>query len=163
MTSESVFYYLATWSVIGFIAFSAYVFVVFRTGLAYTARKQDGTMKEHIPLSGYINMFVLHITIIAFQYLANYLGLARENVAISFLSLFLLNFSHYFFLFVFDSVVIDGLVLSVWRPKFLHLPSALGSGSMKKHILISIPVGIAAGIILTTASTTISYFTLFRA
>lgn len=162
MTFKTVFYYLVTWSAIGCAAFSVYVFVVFRTGLVYTARKQDGTLKERIPLSGYVNMLVLLVTIIGFQCLANYFGLARPGISIGFLSLFLLNFGHYLILFVFDSVVIDGLVLSAWRPRFLHLPDAIGRESMKKHILISIPVGAAAGIVLTASSTAISYLVLFR-
>jgi hypothetical protein len=162
MTLEMVFYYLILWSVIGFIAFCAYVFAVFRTGLVYTARKQDGTLKEHIPLSGYLNMLILLISIVGFQCLANYFGLVRENIVLSFFSLFLLNFGHYIILFVFDSVIIDGLVLSVWRPQFLNLPDAIGRESMKKHILVSIPIGTMAGIGLTAMSTVISYFVLFR-
>jgi hypothetical protein len=162
MTLGTAFYYLILWSVIGFTAFSAYVFMVFRTGIVYTARKQDGTLKERIPPSGYLNMLILLISIVGFQCLANYFGLVRENIVLSFFSLFLLNFGHYLILFIFDSVIIDGLVLSVWRPKFLSLPDTLGRESMKKHILVSIPIGTIAGIGLTGVSTVISYFALFR-
>lgn len=162
MSLQMVLSYLALWSVIGFTAFSVYIVAVFRTGLVYTARKQDGTLKERIPLSGYLNMLVFLAAIIGFQFLANYVGLAGENIAVDFLSLFLLNFGHYLILFMFDTIVIDGLVLAVWRPGFLHLPDALGGESMKKHILISIPVGLAGGAVLAVTTTTISYFTLFR-
>jgi hypothetical protein len=106
-------------------------------------------------------MLSLLLGIVGLQVVANYLGLAREAIEISFFPLFLLNFGHYLILFVFDTAVIDGLVLSVWRPGFLQLPDAIGAESMKKHILLSIPVGVVAGIGLTAVSTAVSYFTLF--
>lgn len=61
-----------------------------------------------------------------------------------------------------ETVVIDGLVLSVWRPGFLQLSDAIGGESMKKHMLLSIPIGTATGAGLTAISTVISFFTLFR-
>ena len=135
--------------------------MVFRTKLVYTARNQDGTLKERIPLSGYLNMLILLISIVGFQCLANYIGLARENIVLTFFSLFLLNFGHYLILFVFDSLVIDGLVLSVWRPKFLGIPDTMGRESMKTHVLASIPIGTIAGIVLTGMSTVFSFFAFF--
>ncbi len=161
MTLEMVLAYLVIWSAIGFVAFSVYVLVVFRMGLVFTSRKQDGTLKERIPFSGYLNMLILLIIIVGFQCLANYLGLVRRDISMSFFSLFLLNFAHYLALFIFDSVIIDGLVLSLWRPKFLHVPDTIGRDSMKKHVLKSIPIGMVAGIGLTLISTVISYFVLF--
>jgi len=161
MTLERTLGYLAAWSAIGCAVFCAYVVVVFRTGIVYTARKEDGTLKKRIPLSGYLNMLILLLGIVGFQVVANYLGLVRKALEIGFFPLFLLNFGHYLILFIFDTIVIDGLVLSVWRPGFLQLPDAIGAGSMKKHILLSIPVGTVAGIGLAAVSTVVSYFALF--
>ena len=76
--------------------------------------------------------------------------------------LFLLNYGHYLTLFLFDTLVIDGLLLGVWRPQFLRLPKTMGGASMKEHILKSIPVGIASGIVLTALSTLLSFLLLFR-
>jgi hypothetical protein len=137
------------------------VVIAFRTRIVYASRKEDGTLKQQIPLSGYLNMVFFLLAIIGFQVVANYFGLSREKLQVSFVSLFLLNLGHYCILFLFDSAVIDGLVLSVWRPRFLQLPDALGRKSMKTHILKSIPVGLVAGIGLTAVSTTLSHFTLF--
>ena len=161
MTFDRILGYLAAWSAIGCAVFGVYVVVVFRTGIVYTAREEDGTLKKRIPLSGYLNMLILLLGIVGLQVAANYLGLARKAIEIGFLSLFLLNFGHYLILFIFDTAVIDGLVLSVWRPGFLQLPDAMGAESMKKHILLSIPVGTVFGIGLTAVSTVVSYFTLF--
>jgi hypothetical protein len=52
-------------------------------------------------------------------------------------------------------------VLGIWRPEFLKLSDDIGAQSMKKHILISIPVGLIAGAALTAISSAISHFVLF--
>jgi hypothetical protein len=156
MTLRDVLDYLALWSAIGFALFSAYVVVVFRTGLVYTARKDDGTLKDQMPYSGQLNMMAFLLAIVGFQVLANYLGIVREGYQISFLSLLLLNLAHYLVLFLFDTLVIDGFVLAVWRPSFLQIPEAMGGESMMRHIVQSLPIGLVAGIALSAFSTAIS-------
>lgn len=47
----SIIRYLLIWSLLGAAAFSLYVILAFQTGLVYTARQEDGTLKERIPLS----------------------------------------------------------------------------------------------------------------
>ena len=162
MTFTEILAYLGVWSTIGCIAFSLYVIVVFRTGAVFTARKADGTLKERVPLSGYLNMAFFLVLIVGFQVIANIFGIARRGYDISLFFLFLLNYGHYLVLFLFDTVVIDGLVLAVWRPQFLHLPDAMDGASLKEHILKSLPVGIAAGIVLTALSTLLSFWLLFN-
>ena len=158
MGSGEVLRYLVIWSTIGFVAFSVYVVTIFRTGIVYTTRKADGTLKERIPLLGYVNMLAFLLAIVGLQILANYFGVARAGLRVSFTSLFLLNFGHYLVLFMFDTVVKEGLVHAVWRPGFLRLSDAMGGESMKRHILISIPVGAMAGLGLAALSTVVSYF-----
>ena len=52
MTREAALAYLATWGLIGIALFSLFVIFAFRSGLVYTARKEEGTLKGHIPLKG---------------------------------------------------------------------------------------------------------------
>ena len=54
MSISDVSAYLAVWSLIGAVLFSLFVLVVFRTGIVYTSRGEDGLLKEKIPLSGYL-------------------------------------------------------------------------------------------------------------
>jgi len=54
MTLINVISYLLVWGIIGAALFSLFVFSVFRTGIVYTARKEDGLLKERIPLTGYL-------------------------------------------------------------------------------------------------------------
>jgi len=160
-STELIITYLLTWSVIGFALFCVYVVFVFRTGLVYTARKADGTLKKKVPLSGVLNMLAFLCGIVGLQVLANYTGLKRQGVTLTFWGLVLLNYAHYFILFILDTLIIDGLVLSCWRPGFLKLPDAMGCESMKKHMLVSLPVGLLAGGLLVLLSTGIAYLAFF--
>ena len=153
--------YLLIWGLIGCVLFFILVVILFRTGLVYTARKPDGTLKEKIPLSGKAAMLILPVTYFIFQVLSNYIGLSRQGIRVNFGLLFLLNYAVYLILFLFDTFFIDGFVLAIWRPDFLELPDEMGKESMKKHILLSIPIGLVLGGALTFISTTTSYFLWF--
>jgi hypothetical protein len=157
MAINTALSYLLFWGLIGCVLFFILVVVLFRTGLVYTARKPDGTLKESIPLTGKLVMLIIPISYFVFQVLSNYFGLVRQFVSLNFLQLFALNYGVYLILFLFDTFFIDGFVITIWRPAFLHLPDEMGKESMKKHILISIPVGLAIGAILTIISTSTSY------
>ena len=158
MTSSTVLSYLILWSAIGIIPFTIFVIIAFRTGLVYTARKPDGILKDEIPLSGKLAMLILPVSYFVFQVFSNYFGLVQQNIFLNYWNLFLLNYGVYIILFLFDTFFIDGFVLAVWRPAFLQIPDEMGKESMKKHILISIPIGLLIGAILTLTSTTASYF-----
>lgn len=154
--------YLAFWSFIGATLFSIFVVFVFRSGIVYAARKEDGTLKVKVPWRGYIVMIAFLLAIVGFFVMANYLSLSRLHVSINFWSLLLLNFALYFVLFLYDTLVIDGFVLAYWRPGFLHLSDQMGRESMKKHIVMSIPVGLIFGVILSGLSALISCLMLLR-
>lgn len=156
MIWSSVLYYMLTWGLIGCVLFSLMVVVLFRTGLVYAARREDGTLKDQISLSGKLTMLIVPVSYIVFQVVANYFGLVRPEVTLDYWNLFLLNYGIYLILFLFDTFVIDGYVISIWRPAFLKIPDAMGKESMKKHMLISLPVGLLIGAILTLLSSTIS-------
>lgn len=162
MVTNKILSYLFQWSVIGIVIFCVYVVVVFRTGMVYTAREVDGTMKKKIPLSGILNMLGFLLGIVGLQLAANAFGVCGKGFRLPFPGLLGLNYAHYLILFIFDTVIIDGLVLGVWRPGFLRIPDSMGKESMKEHITASIPVGLAAGIVLAGISTTISSFLLLN-
>ena len=162
MSSDQVFNYLLLWGLIGCGLFFIIVVVLFRTGIVYTARKEDGTLKDEIPVTGKLAMLILPLNYWILQTTANYFGLVQQNISLRYWELFLLNYGVYLILFLFDTVFIDGFVLSIWRPAFLQLPDAMGKESMKKHILISIPIGLFIGIILTLISTTLIYSLRFN-
>jgi hypothetical protein len=160
MSLREIIVYLATWGIIGSAIFSIFVIFIFRTGIVYTTRGEDGLLKEKIPLRGYLTSAVFLLCIVGYLLLANYFGLARQNMQLSFGALSVLNFALYLILFLFDTIVIDGLVLGYWRPSFLQLPEAMGWESMQEHILKSIPVGTTFGLIIALVSATVSFYTM---
>lgn len=160
MSPGEILTYLVIWGIIGAILFSFFVIFVFRSGAVYTTRNEDGLLKEKIPLRGYLTSGLFVLSIVGFLVLANYFGLARQNIQLSFGVLYLLNFVLYLLLFLFDTIIIDGLVLGYWRPAFLQLPEAMGWDSMKEHIIKSVPVGTFFGLIIALVSATISFYTM---
>ena len=158
MTLNTILSYLLIWGLIGCVLFFAMVVVLFRTELVYTARKKDGTLKEEIPLSGKLAMLIIPFSFFVFQVLSNYLGLVQNEINLSYGHLYLLNCGVYLIFFLFDTFFIDGFVLAKWRPDFLQLPDEMGEASMKKHILVSLPIGLLLGVLLTLISTAASYF-----
>ena len=158
MSLSDVVIYLAAWGIIGATLFSVFVIIVFRSGIVYAARKEDGLIKERIPLTGYLPSAGFLVLIVIFLLAANYFGVIRRSFQPGFWGLFGLNYGLYLVLFLFDSLVIDGLVLGRWRPGFLNLPDAMGSESMREHIKKSLPVGIVFGLILALLSSTATYY-----
>jgi hypothetical protein len=157
MNAAVFFRYMAIWSAIGALAFSLFVVIAFRSGLVYTARKPDGTLKDRVPAAGIAAMAGFLLLFVGFLVLANRIGLGERIAETGFGTFFLLNLALYVVLFAFDTLVIDALVLGVWRPSFLRLPPDMGSSSMSEHIRRSLPVGLAGGLLLALASAAISY------
>ena len=158
MSFSEIVRYLSVWGIIGAVLFSLFVIFVFRSGLVYTSRKEDGLLKENIPLTGYLFSIGFLIIITFFLVAANYFGLYQNGYPLSFWSLFALNLGLYLLLFMFDTLFIDGFVLGSWRPAFLELPEAMGEQSMREHIKKSIPVGTLIGLVISLVCTSISYF-----
>jgi len=150
--------FLFLWGLIGCLLFFILVVALFRTGIVYTARKKDGTLKDQIPSSGKLAMLIVPLSYFMFQVFSNYIGLVQQDFVLNYGLLFSLNYGVYLILFLFDTFFIDGVVLSIWRPAFLQLPDEMGAASMRKHILVSIPRGLVLGVVFTLISTTVSYF-----
>ena len=119
MSPGEIITYLVTWGIIGAVLFSFFIIFVFRSGVVYNTRNEDGLLKEKIPLRGYLTSGLFVLSIVGFLVLANYFGLVRQNLQPSFAALYMLNLLLYLILFLFDTIVIDGLVLGYWRPTFL--------------------------------------------
>jgi len=158
MSTSEVVCYLATWGIIGSALFSLFVIFVFRTGVVYNARDEDGLLKEKIPIQGYLASIGFLVLIVFFLVTANYFGLIQKGFRLSFGGLYALNLVLYLILFLFDTIVIDGLVLGYWQPGFLKLPQAMGWDSMRKHMRKSIPAGAFFGLIITLVSTVLTYY-----
>ena len=150
--------YLFFWGLIGCLLFFALVIVLFRTGVVYTARKRDGTLRDEIPLSGKFAMLIIPLCLTLFLLLANKISLVQNDLTQNFWQIFRLNYDLYLILFLFDTFFIDGFTLTIWRPGFFKIPDEMGRESMSKHILVSLPIGLVLGVFLTIIPSTASYF-----
>ena len=156
MSLHLIIQFLGVWSLIGASLFCVFVLFAFRSGLVYTARNEDGLLKDRIPLGGYLVMALFLLTVVAFIVIADCLGLAKNGISIGAVNLFILNYCLYIILFLFDTLFIDGFVLGTWQPKFLKLSEEIGGESMRKHMMKSIPIGAGFGILITFLATLIA-------
>ncbi|MFN2235875.1 MAG: hypothetical protein ACK2U1_16745 [Anaerolineales bacterium] len=155
--SSIILSYMLIWGLIGCVLFFALVVVIFRTGVVYTARKQDGTLKDEIPLRGKFALLIIPISLTLFLLFTNTISFVHNDLTMSLWQIFTLNYGLYLILFFFDTFFIDGYTLAIWRPGFLKIPNEMGRGSMRKHILASLPVGLLLGILLTIIPSTTTY------
>jgi hypothetical protein len=158
LISSKVLTYLITWGLIGSVLFFVLVVVLFRTGVVYTARIQDGTLRDKIPLRGKFAMLIIPISLTIFLLLANKISLAQNNIVLNLWQIFTLNYILYLILFLFDTIFIDGFTLAIWRPDFLKIPHEMGRESMRKHIWASLPIGLFLGIFFTIIPSATTYY-----
>lgn len=155
-----IFKYLVVWTVFGAVLFNVYVIFVFRSGLVYTTRHEDGTLKRQQSIRGVLNSLLLLALIVGLLILSN---LYLERVAtdgLSFLQFFTLNFGLYLLLFLYDTFVIDYYVIGRWRPSILKIPEDMNAESMNEHINASLKVGPIIGLVLAALSAGISFLFL---
>jgi hypothetical protein len=98
------------------------------------------------------------VSIMLFRVGDNYSGLYLAGCHLSFWGLYALNLALYLILFMFDTLVIDGLVIGQWRPGFIHLPDAMSAESMREHIKRSVPAGTLFGLVISLLCTVISFY-----
>jgi hypothetical protein len=84
MPLPGILSYLLIWGTIGAVLFSIFVILVFRSGIVYTTRNEDGLLKERVPLSGYLTSGGFLLMIVIFLVAANYFGLYRTGFNLSF-------------------------------------------------------------------------------
>jgi hypothetical protein len=148
--------HLLIWSLVGIVVFNLYVVVVFRTGIVYTSREQDGTLKGRLPLSGVLSSLSILVGIIAVQLASSFSLLSTQTAPVNFWVLLALNYSLFLVLFLYDTLVIDYFVIGRWRPAILHLPDEMDAGSMTEHIRASLVVAPLIGLVLSLVSTLIT-------
>jgi hypothetical protein len=145
MTASEVILYPIIWSLAGCLVFSLFVVVAFRSGLVFAARKTGGTLKDRVPLGGFLAMAAFLTLVVAFFFCANRLGLGEHVFAAHLKQLLSPNLGLYVILFAFDTFIFDALLIGVWRPAFLKIPDEMDSSSMDFHVRRSLPVGRISG------------------
>ena len=156
ITLNQLLVHLLIWSLVGIVVFNLYIVVVFRTGIVYTSREQDGTLKQRLPLSGVLSSLSILVGIIAVQLASSFSLLSSLTVPVSFWVLLALNYALFLVLFLYDTLVIDFFVIGRWRPAILNLPDEMDAGSMAEHIRASMVVAPLIGLVLSLVSTLVT-------
>ena len=156
ITLNQLLVHLLIWSLVGIVVFNLYIVVVFRTGIVYTSREQDGTLKQRLPLSGVLSSLSILVGIIAVQLASSFSLLSSLTDPVSFWVLLALNYALFLVLFLYDTLVIDFFVIGRWRPAILNLPDEMDAGSMAEHIRASMVVAPLIGLVLSLVSTLVT-------
>ncbi len=142
--------YLLVWGVIGSILFTILVGVFFLTGIIYAAvENPDPKTKK----KGMIGSLIILIGIIFVQSISTIISLDSNLDNADFIGIFVLNYALYLLLFLYDTLIIDIVILVKWHPDFLQLPDEEVFNSATYHLKTLIP-----GSIIGLAVTAISVF-----
>ena len=156
MTITQVLIYFSTWSFIGVIAFSLIVVYLFRSGRVYDSRTKEGHFKQKIELKGLISITSFLILVVMFLTISNFLSLIRSGAVFNCWHIFSLNLGLITILILYDTLVIDWIVIAHWRPAFLRLPDAMNKVQMLEHVRRTVQVAPFIAILVATLSSTVT-------
>ena len=144
------------WFLIGALLLNIVVLAVFRTGVVYKSRKQDGTLKKKMSVKGILSFFVMLILILIFFLVSDYF-IFRDIRQIKYIWILSVNLALLLLLDFYDAFIIDLFVLAKWRPGFLKLRKELTSDSMKLHVKKQLTAGWFIKLPLILISSTLFY------
>jgi hypothetical protein len=131
---------MGIWELIGACFLNVIVIVVYKTGIVHTAREKDGTLKRKIPFVGILTMLIMLLLLVTFVVLFDYSTFFTWP-GIVFIDVLMTNFVFVLLLSLYDALVIDILVLGIWKPTFLPIPEDVTLESMKLHVKKQFTVG----------------------
>jgi hypothetical protein len=122
ITSLEFWTHVGNWSLVGAVGFTLLLILASITKAFQLVRDEEGLFRKPMPLGGWIVMAGFFLTIFLFFIAAAYFGLLIKGMSPSFWVLWLMNFLIFFTLLLFDTFIIDILILVLWHPAFLKLP-----------------------------------------
>lgn len=136
--------YVGAWASLAFIAL---LVIVDRLGLFRHVRHEDGSFK-HPTIKSIAIMLPVLILILSMLYWGNVRLISQLGVVPDSSALFWNGFGIFFFVHLFDLLVIDYLIIVRWHPPWLDLPETDYYRSFRPH-LIGFIRGIPLGIVLS--------------
>ena len=122
ITSPEFWTHVGKWSLVGVAGFTLMLILAIVTKAFQLVRDEEGRLRKPMPLGGWIVMAGFVLTIFLFLIAAAYFGLHMKGLSPSFWTLWLMNFLIFFTLLLFDTFIIDILILVLWHPTFMKLP-----------------------------------------
>ena len=149
--------FILKWGSIGSLILAAYLIFAWQQGLLGAVRNEAGELRRHLPRAGVmtgIGSVLMYIVLIA---VADVQDLLSVDASVPFTRLLANNYLVYIFWLLFDTLVIDILVVTLWHPTFVRLPDREAHGSVIYH-LRTIPRGLMLGVPVVLTATGIVWF-----
>ena len=134
ITSLEFWTYVGKWSLVGAAGFTILLILAKVTKAFQLVRDEEGLFRKPMPLGGWMALAGFVLTIFLFLIAAAYFGLHMKGMSLSFWTLWLMNFMTFFTLLLFDTIIIDILILVLWHPAFLKLPDMDVCTSISFHL-----------------------------
>jgi len=131
--------YIGKWSLYGIFGFSLFLVIAGATRIFHLVRDSEGELRKPMPFSGWALMTGFVFTAFSFSLAAVHFDLIAKGLMPGFWQLFLMNFLVFFAISLFDTFIIDILILVIWHPKFLNLPDSEAFNSATYHIKTLVP------------------------
>ena len=136
------------WGIIGSLLFTIIVFIFYLTGIIYAAVENPDPITKK---KGQIGSLIILIGIVSIQCISTVTSLTDFLEKNDLIGLIVLNYLLYLILFLFDTIIIDILILVKWHPNFLRLPDEEVFTSVTYHLKTLIP-GSILGFVITVIS-----------
>ena len=153
------FTFIWKWGLLGVGLFTGMLGLAAKTKVFEMVRDEDGRMRKDTPLAGKLLKAGFVVVLIGFFLLANHMGLAPGG-PMEFKELFTHDLLVYMIILLFDTFVIDILVIVLWHPDFLHLPDTEGFTSIPFHLKTLLP-GMLYGLVFSAVVAATSLWLFF--
>jgi hypothetical protein len=147
------------WGAIGVVVFTVMIALAAKTRAFELVRDEEGKLRKDPSPAGKLLKAGFAVVLIGFFLLANYFGLASGS-PMRFVEIFVHDLLVYLIILLYDTFVIDILVIVLWHPDFLHLPDTEGFTSTAFHLKTLIP-GTLYGLIFSAIVAGLSYWLFF--
>lgn len=143
------------WSIGICIVFDFIVVYLFRSGIVARTRDERGELRKRMRFRDKMPILIFMLGIVG--------GILLYDISVipagtSLWGVGLWNFCMIIALVLYDSLIIDLLVIGVWRPPFLHLPDHYNMESMIRHVKKTFIVGWIFIIPLTVIPSVLYYY-----
>ncbi len=148
---------LAIFFLIGCFLLLILTFVVYKTGLINKTRDSAGHLKKNQSIFGIIIMIIVFLLITFFFILFQLYSFDSKS---NYFEMLLWTFALMILLVLFDSFIIDLLLIGKIRPSFLNVPDETTIDTMRIHVKKTFTIGWIFIMPIILVSTLITYFLL---
>lgn len=137
---------------IGSLIFTGYVSIMAYTGMISETRNKEGNFKKKLSWKALTGIILLISLLFGLLYLGNIRFIEMNEGDTSFIFLWMNSFGIFFFIHLYDLIVLDYLIVVKWHPKFLKLPDTDYYRSFKPHFIAfvkGVPIGIGVSLIIS--------------